>query len=440
MQLEIKIIESKRTNQHDRIKIVEYLRSFKNSIEVSSTSHKSEHAVYFIEMGNLNKWYLVCSVFIVTIATQSILYFDLSNKHLTVSSNYETLQEENDNLASQYADLSSRYSKLSVNHTLLNTKYSTLLLYYSDLENQYTDILQEFNALQTDYTNLETTFQELQTNYATLQESYADLETQFNQLQAEYDSLSENYETLEQNYDTLESIYTSLENEYNHYVSAYQDLRDKINQRLGLRFSLMLESFITPEDSSISQIVYSITGGWSDPSDWNEFWDDLKAMYMWIRNNVDYRYDGLSPELPYDPSGSVDYHKEMWQFANETLSLKNGDCEDQAILLCSMIRCYNNMEYWVECIGITSSTSGHLAVQIPVAEDKLVIFDPAGDYYSQDIWGNIAFNDITTEINNWLDYWKPQMGNDVYVSLVFSDYIEETFASTSEYINWMYSR
>jgi len=202
----------------------------------------------------------------------------------------------------------------------------------------------------------------------------------------------------------------------------------------------MLESFITPEDSSVSQIVYSITGGWSDPSDWSEFWDDVKAMYMWIRNNVDYRYDGLFPELPYDPGGSVDYHKEMWQFANETLSLEKGDCEDQAILLCSMIRCYNNMEYKVECIGISSYTSGHLAVQIPVTGDKLVIFDPAGNYYSKDIWGNIVFNDITTEINNWLDYWKPQMGNDVYVSLVFSDYIKETFVSTSEYLSWMYSR
>lgn len=32
------------------------------------------------------------------------------------------------------------------------------------------------------------------------------------------------------------------------------------------------------------------------------------------------------------------------------------------------------------------------------------------------------------------------MGTDVYVRRVFSDYIDKTFTSTSEYIKWMYSR
>jgi hypothetical protein len=98
------------------------------------------------------------------------------------------------------------------------------------------------------------------------------------------------------------------------------------------------------------------------------------------------------------------------------------------------------MKYQVECIIIESSTSGHMAVQIPVSGYKLVILDPAGKYYSHDILGNIAFNDITTEINNWLNYWKPYMGSDVYVSRVFSDYLDKTFTSTNEYITWMYSR
>jgi len=70
----------------------------------------------------------------------------------------------------------------------------------------------------------------------------------------------------------------------------------------------------------------------------------------------------------------------------------------------------------------------------------LVILDPAGNYYSHDFWGDIAFRDVTTEINNWLDYWKPEMGTDVYVDEVFSDYISRTFASTDEYITWMLSR
>jgi len=246
-------------------------------------------------------------------------------------------------------------------------------------------------------------------------------------------ALNSQITTLQSEISSLNGIIATLQA----YVDAYQSLRDKVNQRWN---HIDIGPFITPHDQAVRDIVYTITGGWSNPSDWNEYWKDVKAMYTWVVNNIEYRYDGLYPMLPYSPSGDLDFCNEMWQFPNETLSLKKGDCEDMAILLCSMIRCYNDMKYWVECIIIGSSTSGHVAVQIPVSGYKLVILDPAGKYYSHDFWGNIAFNDITTEINNWLNYWKPQMGSDVYVVRVFSDYIDKKFTSTSEYISWMYSR
>jgi len=230
---------------------------------------------------------------------------------------------------------------------------------------------------------------------------------------------------------------TVLQNELNAYRNSYGSLRDRVNQRWN---HVNVESFITPQDQAVRDIVYAITGGWGNPSDWNEFWRDVKAMYDWVVNNIEYRYDGLYPALPNDPSGNLDFYSEMWQFPNETLKLRRGDCEDIAILLCSMIRCYSGMRCWAECIIIKSSIAGHVAVQIPVSGYKLVILDPAGKYYSRDFWGNIAFKDITTEINNWLNYWKPWMGSDVHVTRVFSDYIDKTFTSTNEYISWMYSR
>ena len=81
-----------------------------------------------------------------------------------------------------------------------------------------------------------------------------------------------------------------------------------------------------------------------------------------------------------------------------------------------------------------------MGVQLPVSGDKLVLLDPAGHYYSKNSWGDIVFNDITTEINNYLNYWKPQMGSDVRVYRVFSDYMDQPFSSTSEYTSWMYDR
>lgn len=305
------------------------------------------------------------------------------------------------------------------NNTQLEKAFLELNTTYMDLLKNHTSFNTQFTQLQLGY---ETLLEESQ-DYLTLKEQYEELEQQYNTLQAQYNN--------------LQSQYSILEEEYDRYVSAYQKLRDEINQR---HMHSNVEAFITPLDSSVSSIVYDITGGWSNHLDWNEFWGDVKEMYQWVVDNIEYRFDGLYPALPYDPSGLVIYSTEMWQFANETLDLGKGDCEDQAILLCSMIKSYTDSAYKTECICITGSLSAHMGVQLPVAGDKLVILDPAGNYYSSDIWGNIVFNDVATEINNWLDYWKPQLGNDAYVHRVFSNSIDRTFSSTSDYITWMLNR
>ncbi len=231
--------------------------------------------------------------------------------------------------------------------------------------------------------------------------------------------------------------YQAYKQEYLSFEEAYERLRSIVNQRVKHK---NVTSFITPYDLAVKETVYKITGGWSNPSDISEFWKDVKALYNWIVNNIEYRYDGLYPILPPKPYEKVDFENEMWQFPNETLELKKGDCEDMAILLCSMIICYVDGKYPIEVITICSEKSGHAAVQIPVSGYKLVILDPAGKYYSQDIWGNIMANDIRSEINRWLNYWKPKMGGDIQVCRIFSDKIDKEFTSTNEYIEWMYSR
>jgi predicted transglutaminase-like cysteine proteinase len=54
---------------------------------------------------------------------------------------------------------------------------------------------------------------------------------------------------------------------------------------------------------------------------------DLNMIYNWVGDNIQYESD-------------IDIHgkEEYWQFPYETLELKSGDCEDQAFLLCSLIR------------------------------------------------------------------------------------------------------
>jgi len=376
---------------------------------------------------------VACLIVAVVLATSTLYFHDLSvwqeNWNKNLKSQIDRLQSDKNSLVAQNEDLEAQYTALSAQFINLTTNYTAL-------ESQYTDLIQNYTSLKGQYDEVTTNYISLQ-KYQNLQTNYTNLEAQYGSLQSNYTILQTDYATIQAQYNSLQSLYDNLQAEYNDYVTAYQRLQDEINHRWNQQ---NLEVFITPEDSAVNSLVLSITGGWSNNSDWNEYWDDSKAMYDWVVNNIEYRYDGLYPMLPYDPSGSIDYWGEMFQFPNETIDLEKGDCEDMAILLVSMIRNYNDMQYWTECIGITNYTSGHVAVQIPVADDKLVIFDPAGGYYSSDFWGDIVFNDISTEINNWLDHWKPTMGNDVYVDLVFSDQIHETFTSTTDYIAWMYSR
>jgi predicted transglutaminase-like cysteine proteinase len=51
------------------------------------------------------------------------------------------------------------------------------------------------------------------------------------------------------------------------------------------------------------------------------------ALRNWVGNNIQYRHDD-------EVYGDRDY----WQFGKETVSLRTGDCEDFAILLCSLFR------------------------------------------------------------------------------------------------------
>ncbi|MEM2944622.1 MAG: transglutaminase-like domain-containing protein [Methanomassiliicoccales archaeon] len=299
-----------------------------------------------------------------------------------------------------------------------------------DLNGQISELRDDLNESADVIVTLEARVKQLNNQIKTLQSQKESLQAQISQLQNEKTGLIEQIQLLEYEIAVLEASYSD-------HVKAYLSLVDKVNHRCN---HMDIESFITPTDRLVQDTVFNITGGWSDDSNWDEYWDDIKELYLRVCNNIEYRYDGLYPLLPNEPQDALTFRKEMWQFPNETLLLKSGDCEDQAILLCSMIRCYNGMRYKAEAICIESNKSGHVAVQILVSGGKLVIFDPAGHYYSRNFFGNIMFNSIEKEINNWLNYWKPGMGNDVRVCRVFSDYMDRTFSSTNEYISWMQSR
>ena len=81
-------------------------------------------------------------------------------------------------------------------------------------------------------------------------------------------------------------------------------------------------SFITPKDPSVIDLRNEIL---QDSiailtPDWMKFRD-------WVGNKIEYRSDS-----------EIHGEREYWQFANETIQLETGDCEDFSILLCSLLR------------------------------------------------------------------------------------------------------
>jgi len=300
----------------------------------------------------------------------------------------------------------------------------------------------------------------LQDEYSTLQQDYYWLFGNFSTLEWNYTRVLMERQTSVPNpggsgtaddtyldrLDALQSLYNNLKIKYDRLMANYNELRILTDQRL-MRGNVA--KFIAPYDPEVMNITHNITGKTGNVTDPNEIWKDIKAMYDWVDNNIQYREDGLYPVLPYDikdiETKGLRHSDQMAQYPNETLTLKMGDCEDIAVLLTSMIRAYfydgnNSYRYTVECIWITGETAGHVAVQIPFAEGKLVILDPIRDYYSHNTLGNIALNSVSTEIYNWMNIWRPSLGNDIHVYRVFSDYMDQYFETTDEYLTWMYDR
>lgn len=339
------------------------------------------------------------------------------------------LFQENYALKDENTQLSYDYNSLLHQYALLQSNYTSLLENFNTLNISYNGLLNTFDSLNQSHIQLNFTFNQLNSSYNLLQEQYSQLEVQYTQLNS-------SHEELQTSYNDLFATYAELNDTFNDYMDAYQKVVSIVNLHVS-HPSVEEKNLITPDDPVVENKVFQITGGWGDPEDWDEFWEDVEKIYDWVEDHIEYRYDGLYPILPDAPHEAVEQFGEMWQFPNQTLNLRKGDCDDMAILLTSMIYCYGNKSTWVECIVITS----HMAVYIPVEEDKICILDPAGNYYTNTGYPyySITSKDIHSEVNAWLDNWSGTIINPT-VEWIFSQYIWEDFENTNEFISWLYER
>ena len=83
----------------------------------------------------------------------------------------------------------------------------------------------------------------------------------------------------------------------------------------------LCRTFVTPNDASVVELKNSILAGKPVIT------PNWVAIRDWVGTNVQYKSDS-----------EVHGENEFWQFPNETIPLRTGDCEDFSLLLCSLLR------------------------------------------------------------------------------------------------------
>ena len=106
----------------------------------------------------------------------------------------------------------------------------------------------------------------------------------------------------------------------------------------------IMKFYITPDAPEVKAAVNDILSG-----EWRWAYNDFNALREWIATHV-------SPKSDQDVHGVIDY----WQLPAETLKLGTGDCEDFAILLCTLLRAYGVPPDQVYvAIGFSQDGAGH---------------------------------------------------------------------------------
>ena len=216
-------------------------------------------------------------------------------------------------------------------------------------------------------------------------------------------------------------------------ADAYDALSHEINLKTGKDEDA--ELYVTPEDPDVVAQAQDIVGEF--PTNVNQRWRGFQRLYEWVVNNIDYSSDTPIPLLPptLDSNDTIQWFAEYWKMPTETMADGNGDCEDMANLLASLILSYNNQANAVWLIEIHNEDSGHVAVAMPVTGDQLAILDPAGNYYTGYSARYLDAESISSAIRTWLAYWSDDMPG-AEVTTVYSNDFFQDFNSTEDFIQW----
>lgn len=305
----------------------------------------------------------------------------------------------------------------------------------------------EIKSLELKYRHLEEMFNKTILHLKELNENYTSLQLKYGRLRQAYDRL---YKILEQglkaaglNNLTNNCSCLMIAARVGGILEAYEMLNKSLTEFariIWLHTSLgpQTQKLIDP-DRVMDYVLSRVVGRLYDP-DHPEWLDkDIEQIYAWVKDNIINSYDTYFPDVEivyvnisgklYPKEIKFILHREYVQNPEETLVRRAGDCEDQAILVTSMLEAYLQGlgKAYMVCI-ISREDVVHCA-SIAVVRKTIYVLDTAMEYFGKD---ENAYN----VIRSWLAYidYDPQYIDKV---VVINDESYQVFRSLNKFIAWL---
>ena len=299
-------------------------------------------------------------------------------------------------------------------HTL-NLKIYQLELQVQDLKASYE--LQKLNC-EVRYRELLDKLNHTYEKLSKLEGELLDFRNQLNlvkyELESETKILKERYDELCERYDRILELYREVRDLVKDYVENYCE--SEASNPYRIYYSSYITNYVTPCDVVIQKLIKKLVNN-------NELvYENLKKLNEWVYWKV----------VPREDRG---YN--FWSYPIETLILEEGDCEDYATLLCSLLLAWfrsENLNYSAYVVIIYSSTQyvGHAFVIVVSPSSECLVLDPVVNWISSD------FDDVSKVFSNYLSFWKKYGYSFNRVLVVFNDreyyYLD---ISTESFYSWL---
>ncbi|HIP65523.1 MAG TPA: hypothetical protein EYH08_03240 [Pyrodictium sp.] len=306
----------------------------------------------------------------------------------------------------------------------------------------------EIRSIELKYEHLKQMFNKTILHLKELNENYTSLQLRYGRLKQAYDQL---YKILEQglkvaglNNLTNNSSCSIVIARVGGIVEAYKMLNkslSKFARIIWLHTSLgpQTQKLIDP-DRVMSYVLSRVVGRLYDPNHPEWLDKDIEQIYVWVKDNIINSYDTYFPDIEivyinisgelYPKEIRFTLHREYVQNPEETLERRAGDCEDQAILVTSMLQAYLQGlgKAYMVCVVSAEYDITHCA-SIAVVNGTIYILDTSMEYFGKDV---NAYNAIMS----WLAYidYDPQY---IDMIMVINDKFYQVFRSLNKFTTWL---